>query len=122
MGTACLTCVDHVGRGFGDARLELAQGRRDDVDLFGSQLDASTAAGHAVQPFRDEPRVLVARGIERPADHLQPLDPHVACVGRREHGELGRACGHRDEHGAGGALDRGIRDQSTVEQHLDARV
>ena len=30
-------------------------------------------------------------GVERPADHLQPLDPHVARVGGRERGELGRA-------------------------------
>ena len=64
------------------------------------QLDAPTSTRHALQPLGDEPRVAVARGIERRADHLQPLDPHVARLGRRERGELGRVGAHGVEHDA----------------------
>ena len=73
----------------------------DPVDLVGRQLDAPPAAGHPVQPLGDEPRVLVARGIER-SRRSSAAAPSTRRGRRpaRAFREPGRTGGHRVEHGA----------------------
>ena len=69
-------------------------------------------------------RVAVARGIERRSDHLQALDPHLACVvGRRGAPSAGASVRHRVRGRRARDMSTVVvGDEPTVEQHLDARV